>query len=235
MKSKFIIFFFSLIFLCDLHSTFSDEWKRIYLATYPRSGNIWALQLIEEVTHIATSSVFCTKNKKHFPWGACCWKPGFEGACRYPNLDDYVVIKTHYPAVGPKVRNDYEGVVRIIRNPIDSFYSFFALKGGSGNKVPSTLVNEYIKSWVRFQSYWNNKRDVTTVRYEDMLKDPEKELRTIIKAIKYEATDEDITRAVLKHPPIGCELKHKDKFFEADLEIIRHELKEFLEQFNYDI
>src|SRR5690348_10906431 len=83
-----------------------EDWsKRVYLATYPRSGNHWVRYLIEEITHIATSSVYCDgdADKSHlgkpFPWGGYCPKYGYEGKCRYPTPDDIVVVKTHFPAV----------------------------------------------------------------------------------------------------------------------------------------
>jgi hypothetical protein len=244
MKTKLITFCFFLMIITDIHSAFSDDWKRIYLATYPRSGNHWARYLIEEVTHIATSSAYCDPDPQHirkpFPWGGYCCNHGYEGTCRYPTKDDYVVIKTHYPGqnIGSEFHtNNYVQALRIVRNPVDAFYSQYERlsKGKPEPIVPRKIVMRYIKTWERFQNYWNNKRDVITVRYENMLKDPENELRTIISAIKYKASDEDIIRAVQKYPPQGYELKHRDKFAEKDIKLMRRRLKEYLKQFNYEI
>lgn len=57
----------------------TKNWQhRVYLASYPRSGNHWLRYLIEEAKGIATSSVYQDPDPPHldqvFPWGTFVWR-----------------------------------------------------------------------------------------------------------------------------------------------------------------
>ncbi len=89
----------------DLKVKKEKKWQnRVYLATYPRSGNHWMRYLIEEATHIATSSCYQDPDPQHmatvFPWGGYCCEHGYEGQSSYATEQETVVIKTHFPAIG---------------------------------------------------------------------------------------------------------------------------------------
>ena len=224
-----------------------DQWNnRVYLATYPRSGNHWVRYLIEEATHIATSSVYCDGDagKSHlgkpFPWGGYCPKHGYEGTCRYPTQDDIVVVKTHFPAVPARQfdRMPFIKAIRIVRHPIDSLYSFylFGIKSKSYNsRIPVKLLKKRIKTWKKFHEYWNRQDNVMTVRYEDLLCMPHAGLKVILKQMGYAVSDAMINRAVERYPPHGRPLKHLDRFEVEDLDLIQSELGELMIQFNYFI
>lgn len=249
IKNRFLAFSFCLIFLTEFQLAFSKEkeWERVYLATYPRSGNHWFRYLIEEATHIATSSVYCDNDPPHmenpFPWGGYCCDHGYNGDCRYPENDEFVLVKTHFPAQEKKVTRfdqcPYYLTIRVVRHPVDSFYSRYVRKYAKESQTQSTVptkrVKEFIDSWSRFQKYWNKKKNVLTIRYEDALANPAAELKKMCNALNYEVTDEDIERAVAKHPPQGYMLKHKEKFTESDLKLISKELRSLMRQFNYTL
>ncbi|MGA8164508.1 MAG: sulfotransferase domain-containing protein [Waddliaceae bacterium] len=224
----------------------SEDWKRVYLATYPRSGNHWVRFLLEEATHIATSSAYPDRTPEYqhlrtpFPWGGYCCPNGYHGNCSYPEKSDIVVIKTHYPCLG-KTKFDcvsHLKTIRIVRHPVDSFYSYyvFSHRGKPQKKlVPSDTVKQYITSFRRFQAYYNDQDDVVTFRYEDLLENPLIVFSQILEAVGYSVRNEDIERAVLTFPPIGGLLKHRDKFRPKDLELINRELSDFLQQFDYPV
>jgi Sulfotransferase domain len=224
-----------------------EEWShRVYLATYPRSGNHWVRYLIEEATHIATSSVYCDGDvdKSHlgtpFPWGGYCPKYGYEGHCRYPAPDDIVVVKTHYPAVPAREfdRLPYAVAVRIVRHPIDSLYSFYLFdrKGKEyPMRIPADLLHKRIKTWKKFHEHWNKQPDAITVRYEDFLERPREMLKTILEVMGYDLSRQQIDRAVDKYPPRGHPMKHIHRFEAEDLELIHRELGDLMKQFNYTI
>lgn len=249
LKTTPLIFFFCFIVLSDFQPTFSKEWERVYLATYPRSGNHWTRYLVEEATHIATSSVYIDPPEneieprhlsQRFPWGGYCCDHGYEGLCRYPTKKNFVLIKTHYPSqdnISPFDRKAYSLAIRVNRNPIDSFYSRYVKQSGGRPKakVPTEFVKKCIKAWIKFQLYWNKKPNVITFRYEDMLANPAIELRKILELLKYEFTEEDIARAVAKYPPQGNELKHLDKFNQEDLILIHNELTNSSTDFDYKL
>jgi hypothetical protein len=242
MTKNRLFILLSFIFLSLFSEAFSKEWQRVYLASYPRSGNHWIRYLIEEASHIATSAVYCDKEPQHldkvFPWGGYCCDHGYEGNCRYPTKNDIVLIKTHFPDRKTK----FDGrpchcVIRIVRHPIDSFYSRY-VKNPHGellDTVPSDRVKELIQNWRKFQTYWNKQQDVITIRYEDILENPTVELKRICAILNYDVTDEDIARAIAMHPPVGGVLKHINRFSSKDLHLIAEELGELMAQYGYSI
>jgi hypothetical protein len=245
LKNKLATLFFCLIFLSTCHTAFAKEWKRAYLASYPQSGNHWVRYLIEEASHIATSSVYRDPEppkhmNKVFPWGGYCCNHGYAGDCRYPDQDDIVLIKTHYPYPHKETKFDrrpYRFVIHVVRNPIDTFASRYVKipHGAPKEHIPTSRVKELIQSWRTFQTYWNKKKHVMTIRYEDILENPARELKRMCKALHYDVTDEDIERAVAKHPPEGYMYKSIGKFKKEDLRLISEELKDLLDQYNYEI
>ncbi len=230
-----------------------EDWKRVYLASYYRSGNHWVRFLIEEATHIATGSIVpdreidgtCSRHlNKIFPWGGYSTKSGCrEGSCRHSNPDEVVVIKCHYPvhrlkANGIFAEQPYLYTIRLVRHPIDSFYSEFVFKNKKRNsreKSFSEGLRKQINSWIAFQSYWNEQPRVITIRYEDILERPKYYLRSILDIIGYQVTNEDIKRAVKAYPPSGGVLKHLSHYTEEDLELIESQLGSLMHQFNYTI
>ncbi|MFI5342915.1 MAG: sulfotransferase domain-containing protein [Chlamydiales bacterium] len=244
MKIRALTLFFCLFFLSHFQASFSDEWTRIYLATYPRSGNHWVRYLIEEAAHIATGSVYPDRDPPHlpdpFPWGGFSCDHGYKGNCRYPDIDDFVLIKTHFPGQKNKITEfdnlPYHLTIRIVRNPIDSFYSQYVKRSGGhpkNEKIPSKMVEESIQLWQRFQQYWNKQKNVITIRYEDMLDNPTQELTKILQALQYKVTEEDIARAIAKYPPEGDIFKHIEHFYQKDLRTISIKLNDLLNQFDY--
>lgn len=241
LKNRLFTLFILVYFLSEFHPCLAKEWKRIYLASYQRSGNHWVRYLVEEASHIATSAVYIDKDpphmKKVFPWGGYCSENGLKGDCRYPTKDDIVFIKTHFPDVETEFDNlPHELIIRIVRHPIDSFYSRYVKnpRGPLLKTVPSERVKEMVKKWKAFQNYWNKRKDVLTIRYEDILANPSVELKKICEALHYQVTDEDIARAVAKYPPQGFTLKHIDKFESEDVNLIMTSLKSLLIQFQYE-
>lgn len=231
------------ISLTTFHSLFAEDWDRVYLATAPRSGNHWVRELVETAAKIATGAVYRDKEPLHmnkiFPWGGYTCNHGYFGDCRYPTQDDTVFIKTHFPDSKPTPFDNlpYRSVIRIVRHPVDSFYSRYIKNPGGPikNKVPSEKVKEYIPKWRRFQLYWNKIKKVKTFKYEEMLEDPYPALKAICKILNYDVADEDIRRAIEKHPPQGYMLKNLDKFHQSDLDLIEIELGVVMKQWGYTI
>lgn len=225
------------------------DWQRVYLATFPRSGNHWARFLIEEVTHIATGSVFCDNDSieypflpSHqpalFPWGGYTTPQGYYHNCRLPTQNDIVVIKTHFPAVLTELDGrSYRKVIRIVRHPIDSFYSnaVYSYPHLKIESIPRADLIHYIRLWKNFQNYWNRQDNVYTVFYENLLTHPKEELQNILNQIGYEYSEQDIERALAAHPPKGSLLKHLNFFSDAELELIQKELGDLMKNFGYEI
>lgn len=236
---QFIAFILLLFPLFSFSKEESDSWKRIYLATYPRSGNRWMRSLIEEATHIATSCVYYPKlHTKVHPWGGYSTDHGYEGTARYPTLNDIVIIKTHFPALEATPFDLKERLltIRIIRNPVDSFFSYNIYDGTNKiDEISDERLIDYITRWKKFHNYWNNQKSVVTLRYEDFISDPFINLQFMLDVIGHQVKDEDIIRAIQKYPPFGSELKHLIHFTKEQLIMIQNELGSFMEEFDYQI
>lgn len=241
---------FLLIVLASFNQTViaKDKWNRAYLSTYPRSGNHWVRFFLEEATHIATGSVYRDKEpgfvhlKIPFPWGGYAVKNGYHGDCRYPKMGDIVVVKTHYPAK-PKTKFDLLRafkVIRIVRHPVDSFYSHFQheinkKRHPKNGKVPRWYIEKSIVNWRRFIKFWDDKSNVVTIRYEDMLEDPRSNFQKIIDELGYEIEESDFERALEKNAPQGQPLKHLEHFKKEDLQLINDQLGLIMKKLNYSI
>jgi hypothetical protein len=231
----------------QLGSSSDEEWKRVYLASYPRSGNHWLRFLIEEATHIATSSVYPDQHppKNHlptlFPWGGYSTDHGYRGNCRYPKLADIVVIKTHLPCFSPPGFDAPPSPsaiksIRIIRHPVDSFFSYFIYEGNPmTQRISKEKLTGFATTWRRFQEYWDKQENVVTIRYEDLYNFPYIALKQVLQAIGYKVKKKDIKRAIAKFPQQGKILKHVSHFHAEDLKFIEHELKDIMTKYNYII
>ncbi len=232
--------FFLLIFIFS--NAHSDEWQRVYLASFMRSGNHWMRFLIEEATHIATGSVYKDIDYFHldepFPWGFSTDK-GYLGNCRYPDIDDIVVIKTHFPGAlkQPFDKQNFIKTIRIVRHPVDSCYSFFVhrLPKPYPFIVSNKAFSYFLIHWKKFQDYWNNQKNVYTIKYEDLLNNPQEVLKKVLEEIGYHVNDEDIDRALAIYPPKNYELQHLKHYERKQLDLMKREFKELLEQFGYII
>lgn len=246
MNARTPILFSLLILFCILpQPNFAEDWKRVFLATYPRSGNHWIRYLVEEATLTATGSVYCDNIpphlKKAFPWGGFACKNGYEGTRRYPKKGGRVLIKTHFPTFGKPTKFDLRPAVktiRVVRHPVDSFYSFHIFK--NKNFPPDALLPEHavqnsIANWRNFQEHWNCQKNIVTFRYEDLFNNPAETLRKILAAAGFKVHASDIQRAVEKYPPEGKLLKHIHKFRHEDLVAISEQLKDLMDQFDYTI
>lgn len=218
----------------------AKAWEhRLYLATYPRSGNHWMRYLIEEATGIATSSVYRDPDPMHlaqiFPWGGYCCEGGYEGNARYPMAGEMAVIKTHDPALPPQQfdRLPSEQVLRIVRNPVDSIYSWYVYEQNVFHQsiedfLPREMLLRGIRTWSRFQTHWDCQEGVVTIYYEDLYQDPARYLKIALDATGYAYTDEDVQRAVAKYPPQGGVNKHAAHYHAEDLEYLRQQLGDLM-------
>lgn len=220
----------------------SKQWKRVYLTTFPRSGNHWTRYLIEEASGIATSSLYQDKRPPHlnqiFPWNGYCPDHGYEGNRRYPNINDIVLLKTHfYPDPHHK---KFIAAIRIVRHPVDSIYSHYVLVSERAHEVvqeyvPRDFLLNELNRWKDWHNYWDSKPNVTTFRYEDMLDAPYPILKSMMTICNYAHTDEDILRAIIKYPPTGYLLKHLHHFTEDDLQLVEEKLGPLMRKYFYEI
>jgi hypothetical protein len=195
--------------------------------------------MIEEATHIATSSTYRDRDYPHlptrFPWGGFSTDHGYTGTCRYPLESEPVVLKTHYPYFPQwTIERTKQPVICLIRNPVDAFYSLHVYnKRNDPTKIPESRLRYMIKKWREFYEFWDQQPSVLLVRYEDLYNDPELYLAKILQTIGYPVGVGDIQRAVDRYPPMGSLLKHLHFYEKSDIELIKTELADLLLKYGY--
>ena len=234
--------FIKFIFLfCAAQSMIlGEEWNIVHLASFPRSGNHWVRFLVEEATHITTSSVYCDGDFPHlqkiFPWGGFCTDHGYNGDCRYPEKDDPVFLKTHYPYLKNGIYQNPKNTVCLIRHPIDAFWSLNVyMKNIKSRQIDQKLLKRFVQGWGEFYEFWLRQPDVLFVRYEDLHADTPFYLSLILEKAGFSFNQIDIERAVNKYLPKEKPLKHINHYNVKAVEMIRTELADILVKFNYEI
>lgn len=237
-----LIFFCCAQMLCaDVVHT-GDRWHTVYLASFPRSGNHWVRYMVEEATHIATSSVYRDPDAPHlaepFPWGGYSTDHGYHGDCRYPTEYDPVLLKTHYPFFGREIVPVPKIVICLVRHPIDAFWSFYMYRDRGGKKetyIDQEQLREFLQGWRNFYEFWQGQPGVLFIRYEDLHQKTEFYLQLILQTAGFSFNQADIERAVIKYAPLEKPLKHMHHYEPSTLEMIKAELSDLLIMFNYEI
>lgn len=230
-----------IFFFCAIQSMiFGEDWNTVYLASFPRSGNHWVRFLVEEATHIATSSIYRDNDFPHlqdiFPWGGYCTDHGYEGHCRYPTIDDPVLLKTHYPVYPKRVDPFPKSTICLIRHPIDAFWSLIEYRKRKGPiQIDKQLFKNLIERWKMFYHFWEAQPGVLFIRYEDLQTDTPLYLSHILQTAGFSYNQTDIERSVNKYSTEGKPLKHLKHYDDDTIEMIKTELADYLKRFNYDL
>ncbi|XP_071092902.1 WSCD family member AGAP003962-like [Haliotis cracherodii] len=133
---------------------------QIALASYPGSGNTWVRHLLQQMTGIATGSIYIDEELRH---------NGFPGESL--SNGSVVAVKTHNGYAG----KGYARAILLIRNPYESMLSLFKLSNSNHTGEPS--VDRYGKQWGKFteeriQQYipffasWIKLQDVLPIFYD---------------------------------------------------------------------
>ena len=240
MKINFFIvsslFFFAL---------FGNTHQIVNLASFPRSGNHWVRFLIEETTNISTSSSYKDGDFKHiknpYSMPGFSVKNGYFGNCHLPLLTDPLLLKTHYPWFDEKnFTCQNQPTVCLIRHPIDSIHSYYQyMKKRNPKAVPETFDNQFIRlamaGWLMFYNYWEKQPDVLIIRYEDLLRNTEEVLKSILDKVGFTFKEEDIKRAIRKHAPFGHPFKHLANYNSSQIDIIKEMAGEKISQYEYPL
>jgi len=228
------------LMLASCASAGIPQWERVYLVSFPRSGNHWVRFLVEEASHIVTSSVYKDRDYPHlpniFPWGGYCTDHGYTGNCRYPKASEAVLLKTHYPYYNKPLESTKRTKICLIRHPIDALYSFYVYqqKKDDSQDLPSKFLHKMISYWKSFYEFWGAQENVLLIRYEDLYANPAFYLAQIIDVLGYDIQQSDIQRAVDLYPSSGGILKHRFHYTEEDIQFIKTELNDLLLKYNYD-
>ncbi|XP_045165723.2 WSC domain-containing protein 1-like [Mercenaria mercenaria] len=160
------------------------------LVSFPGSGNTWTRHLIQQMTGIGTSSVYCDGSLK---------KRGFPYECYHKLRNKTVVIKAHVPEHLPL----FTKIIFLIRNPYDAFLSFANYKEAGHTEHPTEgklkkSLTKTVESSGR--NYVNLARNITlqfkgpvhVLQYEKLKTDMANELRKLAKFLGVNVTKHDI-------------------------------------------
>ena len=220
----------------------NGKYSRVFLTSYPRSGNHWGRYVIEAITGIATGSVRLDRDPLHlskpFEWGGYALQGGYEGTRRMPKAGDVVVLKSHYmEGERPIVYDAKPGakVVRLVRFPFDCIRSHYLhFSEGGGTKNWHDFVREKAKKWKEFQEHWDAQPNVVTIRYEDLIGDPATGFQEICDTFGIVTTEGDLERAVRRYPPINSVGKHLQHYSDEDVADMVEIFQEQLYKYGYD-
>jgi len=194
--------------------------NRVVLAANPRHGSHWIHHLVTEATKYSDPPVFVDYfygkvDKRDFP---------------------HIQFRTVYHYLGEKIGNNHDLVIRTVRNPIDTIFSFYRLDNPLVEEIiPWGKFKFMVDYWAKFHRYWDSQQKVLTLRYEDFLSHPKFCLRKILRALKCQFNEEDIDRAVSKFSPRGAVYKHINHYTKKELKYIKNQFSDLLDKYGYEV
>lgn len=164
-----------------------SRYLKFMLASLPRSGNSFSRLLLENMTGIHTevaknpaNNLQDSRTGKYYPASKHCKRDPMSGEaqeCRPSSGDDLVIIKSHFPDIGPDINESegcISGVILIVRHPVDQFLARAAV-AGSANTVSRVKEMKFfvakdqykfptfLNDWEKFQNFWHSYASVHDV------------------------------------------------------------------------
>ncbi|XP_045165965.2 uncharacterized protein LOC123529629 [Mercenaria mercenaria] len=159
------------------------------LVSFPGSGNTWTRHLIQQMTGLGTSSVYCDEGLR---------TRGFPYECHRDRAKT-LVVKTHEG----RHFNLFKKIVLLVRNPYDALLSYanFAKAGHTGHPSKQVLIQASTKMFEHSLKWYVNltrntirkfKGPVHVVQYERLQSDMARELRKLATFFNLSVSDKDI-------------------------------------------
>ncbi|KAL5013095.1 hypothetical protein ScPMuIL_011646 [Solemya velum] len=177
----------------------------IALVSFPRSGNTWTRHLLQQLSGVATGSVYCDRQLK---------KTLYPAECR---TDRVLVVKTHN--VFNQEMMKFDAAVILIRNPFLSIFSFFEYISTKRSLTKhASLVDfqehfkefakERIHQWENTYFVWLKKFKGPThlVIYDHMLEHLQQDLAGMAEFLHFNYTTKDMC----------CTIKQREGRFHRD-------------------
>ncbi|XP_067664587.1 WSCD family member AGAP003962-like [Haliotis asinina] len=145
----------------------------IALASYPGSGNTWTRHLLQQLTGIATGSVYTDEDLRLNGFPGESLSNGFVVAVKTHELYDETL---------------YDRAILLIRNPYETFLSLFKFVHTNHTGAPS--IEKYVTGWtmfvakgidkyIQFYTSWMKHVDVLPIFYDMMKQNLTHELHRI--------------------------------------------------------
>ncbi|KAH3768740.1 WSC domain-containing protein 1-like [Dreissena polymorpha] len=164
------------------------------LVSFPGSGSTWVRHMVQQMTGIATVSVYCD---------LYLYKHGFPYECRVEKAKYASLVKTH--EIG-RVKK-YTRAVLLLRNPYDALLSYFNFvkAGHKGHPTEKALRNasaelfDFSLNWYMnliketIEQFGDN---VHVIVYERLRDNPRQELTRLARYLDVIIADRDLTCAI---------------------------------------
>ncbi len=165
----------------------------IFIVGYPKSGNTWLQNIIVEIAYgLDISKVGDTMLQELVP--------DVHFKRHYSRFMEKMFFKSHFLP-----QPDYRKVIYLIRDGRDvmvSYYHYLHALGHIKSDLNTTIINGYDffpSTWSSHVDAWLEnpfKSEIIFLKYEDLLKNPNKEIKKIVDFADLDADDALINRAI---------------------------------------
>lgn len=174
---------------CPIEETENQD---IFIAGFPKSGNTWMQNLLAGIVYGIDTQYLPDKLTQELV-------PDVHGKAFYKRFLPFCCFKTHEL---PKA--NYKRVIHLVRDGRDAMVSYHAMNKAMGMSISlEEMIIEgkgvYPCKWHEHTRQWFNNpynAEIITVKYEDLLATPEKEMKRICYFIGIDRTLETIRMCI---------------------------------------